>query len=113
MRKAFGKTKPADLFIHPNHSNIARADAISVELGLRCQKESSQAQARLPPRMSSDSDDSEMVWERGRGPEAARAVFGVTPQTRPARTTNVRPDSRSDSQGKLFQVGDSDSESDG
>jgi hypothetical protein len=63
--------------------------------------------------MSSDSDDSEMVWERGRGPEAARAVFGVTPQTRPARTTNVRPHSRSDSQEKLFQVGDSDSESDG
>jgi hypothetical protein len=111
MRKAYCKTKPADLFIHPNHSNIARADAISVELGLRCQKERAQAQA--PPRTSSDSDDSEIGWKQGRGPEAARALFGVTTQPRPARTANVRPHSRSYSQEKLFQVGDSGSESDG
>ena len=111
MRKAFSKAKPADLFIHPSHSNIARADAISVELGLRDQTEPSQAQA--PPRTSSDSDDSEIGWEQGRGPEAARALFGVTTRPRPARTTNVRPHSRSGSQEKLFQVGDSGSESDG
>jgi hypothetical protein len=108
MRKAYCKTKPADLFIHPNHSNIARADAISIELGLRCQKERSQA----PPRTSSDSDDSEVGWQHGRGPEAARALFGTATQPRPARMTNVRPHPRSYSQEKLFQVGDSGSESD-
>ena len=111
MRKASCKSKPADLFIHPNHSNIARADAISVELGMRCQDERPQAQA--PPRTSSDSDDSEVMWKQGRGPEAARALFGVTTQPRPARSTNVRPHPRSYSQEKLFQVGDSGSESDG
>ena len=28
------KSKPDSIFIHPNHSNIARADAVALELGL-------------------------------------------------------------------------------
>jgi len=94
------KTKPPGLFIHPNHSNIARADAVAVELGLRAER--SQA-----PRTSSDSDDSTLGWVQDRGRETAHALFGGSQQSR----TNLH--SRSDSEQKLFQVGESDSESDG
>ena len=98
MRKA----KPPGLFIHPNHSNIARADAVAVELGLREER-------RQAPRSSSDSDDSGLGWVRDRGRETARALFKGSQQA----STNSHPHSRSDSEQKLFQVGDSDSESDG
>ena len=95
------KTKPPGLFIHPNHSNIARADAVAVELGLR--------EERLrAPRTSSDSDDSGLGWVQDRGRETARALFGTSQRAR----TNLHPHSRSDSEQKLFQVGESDSESD-
>ncbi len=106
MRKAYVKTKPAGLFIHPNHSNIARADAVAAELGLRSQTERPQA-----PRTSSDSDGTETEWARSRGRETARALLGAT--TQQARATNVRSHSKSDSQQNLFDVGDSGSESDG
>lgn len=96
------KTKPPGLFIHPNHSNIARADAVAVELGRRAERPQA-------PRTSSDSDDSELGWVQDRGRETARALFGGSQQAR----TNLRQHSRSDSEQKLFQVGESDSESDG
>jgi len=106
MRKAYAKTKPAGLFIHPNHSNIARADAVAAELGLRSQTERPQA-----PRTSSDSDGTETERARDRGHETARALLGAT--TQQARATNVRSHSKSDSQQHLFDVGDSGGESDG
>ena len=95
------KTKPPGLFIHPNHPNIARADAMAVELGL--------GEERLrAPRTSSDSDDSGLGRVQDRGRETARALFGASQRAR----MNLHPHSRSDSEQKLFQVGESDSESD-
>lgn len=105
MRKVRAcKTKPAGLFIHPNDSNIARADAVAVELGLRGSTERGTVL-----RTSSDSDDDHPMWERGRGRDAARALFGGSTQQQ-ART-NMHAHSRSDSQQRLFQVGNSDSDS--
>lgn len=96
------KSKPPGLFIHPNHSNIARADAVAVELSLRDER-------LRAPRTSNDSDDSGLGWVQDRGRETARALFGGSQRAR----TNLHPHSRSDSEQRLFQVGESDSESDG
>ncbi|KAH9081483.1 hypothetical protein EDB83DRAFT_2333007 [Lactarius deliciosus] len=105
MRKARSRAKPAGLFIHPNESNLARADAVAVELGLHGSTEHVSAGAA---RASSDSDDNGRTWERGRGHDAARALLGGAQQAQ----TNVRGHAKSDSQRMLFQVGDSGSESD-
>jgi hypothetical protein len=106
MRRARGvKTKPAGLFIHPNNSNLARADAVAVELGLHRSTERVEAL-----RMSSDSDDGGMAaWGEGRGREAARHLLGVT-TTQHTTRGEVRAHSRSNSQQKLFEVGDSESD---
>lgn len=105
MRKARSRAKPAELFIHPNNSNLARADAVAVGLGLHGSTEHvSVSTARL----SSDSDDHERTWERGRGRDAARALLGG-PQ--PVHSS-VGVHARSPSQQGLFEVGDSGSESD-
>jgi hypothetical protein len=58
------KSKSPGLFIHPNHSNIARADAVAVELGLREERLRS-------PRTSSDSDDRVGVGSRPRPRDCA------------------------------------------
>ncbi|KAH9033046.1 hypothetical protein EDB84DRAFT_1270378 [Lactarius hengduanensis] len=100
MRKARSRAKPAGLFIHPNESNLARADAVAVELGLHGSTEHARA--------SSDSDGDGLTWERGHGRDAARALLGGAQQVQ----TNVRGHAKSDSQRMLFQVGDSGSESD-
>ena len=103
MRKSRSRTKPAGLFIHPNNSNLARADAVAVELGLHGSTEHVSA-----PRMSSDSEDNGTLWDHDRGRDAARALLGGTGK---AQLTGVRL-AKSDSQQRLFQVGDSGSESD-
>lgn len=105
MRRArAGKLKPAGLFIHPNNSNLARADAVAVELGLHRSTERVEA-----PRSSSDSDDGGMAaWGQGRGREAARHLLGD--KTTQLTRGEIHAHSRSDSQQKLFQVGDSESD---
>lgn len=103
MRKLRSRTKPAGLFIHPNNSNLARADAVAVELGLHGSTEHVSA-----PRMSSDSEDNGTLWDHDRGRDAARALLGDTKKAH----TGARPLATSDSQQRLFQVGDSGSESD-
>ncbi|KAI9455908.1 hypothetical protein BJY52DRAFT_614523 [Lactarius psammicola] len=105
-RKARSRTKPAGLFIHPNDSNLARADAVAVELGLHGSTERVSVGAT---RTSSDSDDHGRTWERGRGRDAARTLLGGPQQVH----TSVRGHAKSDSQQMLFKVGDSGSESDG
>lgn len=109
LHRARSRTKPAGLFIHPNDSNLARADAVAVELGLHGSTENVSAGAA---RMSSDSDDHDhgRTWERGRGRDAARALLGGAQQQ---VHTSVRGHAKSDSQQHLFQVADSGSESDG
>ncbi|KAI0299775.1 hypothetical protein BC826DRAFT_906038 [Russula brevipes] len=104
MRRARGKTKPAGLFIHPNNSNLARADAVAVELGLH-----TSAERVSMLRSSSDSEDKgPTMWEHGRGRDATRALFGSIHQAR----TNLQAHSRSDPEQRPFRVGESGSESD-
>ena len=61
-----------------------------------------------PARMSSDSDDQERMWDVNRGRDAARALLGTAAQ----QHTSVRMHAKSDSQQRLFQVGESSDESD-
>lgn len=106
MRKTRSRAKPTELFIHPNNSNLARADAAAVERGLHGSTERVSVGAA---RTSSDSDDDhERTWERDRGRDAARALLGGAQQQ---VHTSVRTHAKSDSQQMLFQVGGSDSES--
>jgi hypothetical protein len=95
-RGSRSKPKPAGLYIHPSNSNLARADAVAVEMGLHGSTERVKT-----VRTSCDSDDDERMWEHGRGRDKARALLG-----------GVSAHSRSESQENLFQVADSGSESD-
>jgi hypothetical protein len=101
MLKARARAKPPGLFIHPNSSNLARADAVAVELGLHGSTEHVSGVGAA--RMSSDSDDHERTWDRGRGRDAARTLLGGPKQGH----------ARSASQQRLFEIGGSGSESDG
>ena len=95
-RRSRCKPKPAGLFIHPSNSNLARADAVAVELGLHGSTERVKA-----VRTSCDSDDDGRMWEHSRARDTAHALLG-----------GVHALSRSESQQNLFQVADSGSESD-
>lgn len=103
LPKARGnKVKPAGLFIHPNNSNLARADAAAVELGLHRSTERVEA---LRTSCDSDDDDVMATWGKGRGRDAARNLLRSATLHR-----QTRSHSRSESQQKLFQVGDSESD---
>jgi hypothetical protein len=103
LRKARGsKVKPAGLFIHPNNSNLARADAAAVELGLHRSTERVEA---LRTSCDSDDDDVMAAWGQGRGRDAARNLLRSA-----TLHQQTRSHSRSESQQKLFQVGDSESD---
>lgn len=103
FRKARGKVnKPAGLFIHPNNSNLARADAVAVELGLHRSTERVEA---LRTSCDSDDDDAMAAWGQGRGRDAARNLLRSATHHR-----QTRSHSRSESQRNLFQVGDSESD---
>ncbi|KAI8990650.1 hypothetical protein BD414DRAFT_484360 [Trametes punicea] len=60
------KSKPDSIFIHPNDSNLARADAAAVQLGLAGDTE--RVKANVYP---ADEDP----WEHGRGKEVARELL--------------------------------------
>ncbi len=103
-RKGRGsKVKPAGLFIHPNNSNLARADAAAVELGLH---RSTERVEMLRTSCESDDDDATAAWGQGRGRDTARNLLGAATH----RQTRGSSHSRSGSQQKLFQVGDSESD---
>lgn len=59
------KSKPDDIFIHPTHSNIARADAFAMQLGLAGETERVQG-FKVP-------EDS--GWEVGKGKNLAREMM--------------------------------------
>lgn len=99
--KARGKVKPAGLLIHPKNSNLARADAAAVELGLH---RSTERVAALRTSCESDDDDAMAAWGQGRGRDTARNLLAG------ATDRQTRSHSRSESQQKLFQVGDSESD---
>ena len=60
------RSKPDSIFIHPNESNLARADAAAVQLGLSGDTEL--VKANVYP---SDEDR----WELGRGKDVARELL--------------------------------------
>ncbi len=91
--RAKSKSKPASLFIHPNQSNLSRADAAAVELGLHGSTERVKATGKY-------GDDEDVAWEHGKGRDVARELLRGK-------------SARADEQQKLFNIGDGESEDDG
>ncbi|KAI0800594.1 hypothetical protein C8Q74DRAFT_1237410 [Fomes fomentarius] len=60
------KSKPEAIFIHPNDSNLARADAAAVQMGLS--GDTDRVKANIYP---ADED----AWEHGRGRDVARELL--------------------------------------
>jgi len=84
------KSKPSSIFIHPNNSNIARADAAAVEMGLHGSTENVKA---------STYPDEASAWEHGKGRDVARELLGGS-----------KVHARSESQHKLFRIADGESD---
>ncbi|KAI1793055.1 hypothetical protein LXA43DRAFT_1092970 [Ganoderma leucocontextum] len=63
--RARSRSKPESIFIHPNHSNIARADAAAVQLGLVSDTD------LVKGNVYADGE----TWEHGRGRDAAREIL--------------------------------------
>jgi hypothetical protein len=60
------KSKPDDIFIHPTQSNLARADAAALELGVGGDTE------RVKSHLSNKD---ESAWEAGTGRDQVRAML--------------------------------------
>ncbi|KAJ7084745.1 copper transporter [Mycena crocata] len=69
FRRPRAKSKPDGIFIHPTQSNLARADAAAINLGLAGNTERVQA-SRYPNEAA--------AWEAGKGPDVARSLLGST-----------------------------------
>lgn len=85
------KSKPEDIFIHPAESNIARADAVALELGLAGSTERVQGYSYTKE---------EPPWEMGKGKDMARAILlgaKKTPPPSPREPFFINEDSDSDS----------------
>jgi len=82
------RSKPDDIFIHPTHSNLARADAVALEMGLS--GDTDRVHGNIYPH-------EEAAWESGKGKDMARALLGS---------------SRQDSQRHTFHIGGDDEEQD-
>ena len=80
------RSKPDSLFIHPNESNLARADAVALELGVASDTELAQG---------NNADG--RAWELGRGRDVAKATFGGSHHRLVDSDTNI-----------VFEVGDDD-----
>ncbi|KAI0032149.1 hypothetical protein K488DRAFT_50550 [Vararia minispora EC-137] len=86
------RAKPSSIFIHPTQSNLARADAAAVELGLHGSTG-----------LVSAGETSAEPWVGGKGREVAREIMGPT-------KGKAGPHHRTSSQARLFHVGESDSD---
>lgn len=62
------KSKPDSIWIHPKESNLARADAAALQLGIGGDTDLVQGN-QLPP-------ESKPAWEIGRGKNLAREIMG-------------------------------------
>uniref|UniRef100_A0A8H7Y9U1 Uncharacterized protein n=1 Tax=Psilocybe cubensis TaxID=181762 RepID=A0A8H7Y9U1_PSICU len=82
------KSKPDDIFIHPTQSNIARADAVALEMGLGGETE--RVQANTYPREESG-------WEVGKGRDMARELLLGSKEKKKSRESFYINDSDSDS----------------
>lgn len=94
------KSKPDSIFIHPNESNIARADAVALEMGIGGDTEL--VKGNIYPE---DQD----TWELGRGKEIARALLSGTSKEKP---NTMQSHNRSGSRQRLFDIGEEESSSD-
>jgi len=65
------RSKPDAIFIHPNESNLARADAAAVELGLLGDTDRVHGNRY---------DRNSPAWRAGEGREAARVLLGSSQQ---------------------------------
>lgn len=72
------KSKPDDIFIHPTQSNIARADAFAMQLGLAGETERVQG-FKVPE---------DTGWEVGKGKDFAREML-LGPSTKFQRVLSV------------------------
>ncbi|KAF9024136.1 hypothetical protein BDZ89DRAFT_1069383 [Hymenopellis radicata] len=63
------RSKPDHIFIHPNNSNLARADAAAYQMGLGGNTDRVQGQTYAKEAAA---------WEVGKGKEGARALMGHT-----------------------------------
>ncbi|KAI0053460.1 hypothetical protein FA95DRAFT_1481624 [Auriscalpium vulgare] len=84
-------SKPADIFIHPSNSNLARADAAAVELGLHGSTD--RVRAQMQPGEATQ-------WDHGQGRDVARQLLGGS-------SSSARSHTRPESAQKLFRVDDS------
>jgi len=78
-RRARAKSKPEHIVIHPRDSNIARADAFALRLGLGRETELVKDVGLMPmPAPGMDGGDAKagIVWEVGKGKEVARELLG-------------------------------------
>lgn len=74
------KSKPDGIFIHPTHSNIARAEVIAVRMGLDTQNEYVDPSSYTYPRSPSQTSDSPAQgnrrgWGTGNARDVARGLF--------------------------------------
>ena len=76
------KPKPDEIFIHPTHSNIARAEVIAVRMGLGAENsEYVDASSYTYPRSPSQTNDvpthgNQRGWGAGNGRDIARGLLG-------------------------------------
>jgi hypothetical protein len=82
LKSVTRRSKPDDIFIHPSDSNLARADAVALEMGLSGDTDRVQ-EVKYP--------DEEAAWELGKGKDMARALLGSSHQN---------------SQRHVFHIGD-------
>lgn len=78
------KSKPDEIFIHPTHSNIARAEVIAVRMGLRTEDSeyvdtSSYAYPQSPSQVNDASTHgNQRGWGAGNGRDVARGMLGIS-----------------------------------
>ncbi|KAF4611695.1 hypothetical protein D9613_004201 [Agrocybe pediades] len=73
------KSKPDDIFIHPTESNIARADAVALELGL----------AGETDRVAYSRPKGSPAWEIGKGRDIAREMLRGSNQQKRTSHNNI------------------------
>ncbi|KIK99481.1 hypothetical protein PAXRUDRAFT_131945 [Paxillus rubicundulus Ve08.2h10] len=74
------RSKPTAILIHPNESNLARADAAALELGIAGDTELVKGN-RAP--------DGQESWQQGKGRDVAREMFGDTHYRQHPDASNV------------------------
>lgn len=76
------KSKPDEIFIHPTHSNIARAEVIATRMGFSTENnEYVDASSYTYPRSPSQNNDTQVPgnqrgWGAGNGRDVARGLLG-------------------------------------